>query len=147
MILNRKSNFFLDELKSHLFLGLKFGIAGSLIGFTLHAIWGNLEEVIYTILNGFIIGFFIGFFELIFSNPKIVRFPYSLILLFKTTTYFALTLLSVYIFLVIYLQNIGLTVLALRDPQKFQEIKDVYFLANINTIYILFITIAATFLW
>ena len=131
MILKRKS---LDELKSHFFLGVKFGIAGSLIGFILHAIWGNHEDIIYSIFNGFFIGFFIGFFELIFSNPKIVQFPYSLILLFRTITYFVITLLSIYTFLVIYIRNIGLTTKALRDPQKFEEIKDIYFLTDINTI-------------
>jgi adenylate cyclase len=144
MILKRKS---LDELKSYLFLGVKFGIAGSLIGFILHAIWGNLEDIKYSVFNGFFIGFFIGFFELIFSNPKIVQFPYSLILLIRTITYFVLTLISIYTFLVIYLRNIGLTIKALADPQKFQEIKGIYFLTNINTIYILIIIMAATFLW
>ena len=142
-----KSNFSFNELKFYLLLGIKFGIAGSLIGFIVHAIWGNLEEVIYTIINGFCIGFFVGFFELIFSNPRIVRFPYTIVLFSRILTYFLLTLISVYILLLIYLQNMGLTTEVLRDPQKFQEIRNIYFLTNINTLYILVITIAATFLW
>jgi adenylate cyclase len=142
-----KSKIFFNEFKTYLILGIKFGIVGSLIGFILHAIWGNLEEVKYTIITGFIIGFFIGFFELIFSNLKVGRLPYSILLLIRTILYFLITFISVYSLLIIYLKNNGLATISLADPQKFEKISNVYFLTNINTIYVLVFTLAATFIW
>ena len=38
----------MEKFKTYLFLSIKFGIFGALIGFVLHAIWGNLEEVTIT---------------------------------------------------------------------------------------------------
>jgi hypothetical protein len=38
----------LEKSKAFLYLGIKFGIVGALIGFILHVIWGNLEEVTIT---------------------------------------------------------------------------------------------------
>jgi adenylate cyclase len=137
----------LNELKISLWLGLKFGIVGAVIGFVLHAIWGNLETAAYTIVTGFLIGFFIGSFDLIFSNSKVARFPYSLILLFRAIIYFIISVVTVYVVLVVYLKSIGLGTIALGNPQKYEEISKVYFLTNINTIYILIFTIAATFIW
>jgi adenylate cyclase len=37
--------------------------------------------------------------------------------------------------------------MALADPEKFREISKVYFLTNINTIYILVLSLIATFIW
>jgi adenylate cyclase len=37
--------------------------------------------------------------------------------------------------------------MALANPEKFKEISKVYFLTNINTIYILVISITGTFIW
>ena len=91
-----KNQTFFRELKTYLFLGIKFGIVGALIGFILHAIWGNLEEVKYTVFNGFLIGFFVGFFELIFSNPKVEKLPYSVLLLFRTISYFLIIVIRKY---------------------------------------------------
>ena len=47
----------------------------------------------------------------------------------------------------VYLKSIGLGTTALADLNKYEEISKVYFLTNINTIYILIFTIAATFIW
>lgn len=142
-----ENRIFSRKFKTYLFLGIKFGIVGALIGFVLHAIWGNLEEVKYTIFNGFLIGFFVGFFELIFSNSKVGRIPYSVLLLFRTISYFLIILISVYILLIIYLKNNGLGPMYLRDPQKFEQLSNVYFPVNINTIYIMVFTLIATFIW
>jgi len=142
-----ESKFFFNQLKSYLFLGVKFGISGALIGFVLHALWGNFQEITYTIINGFLIGFFVGFFELVFSNSKLVRLPYSLILLFRTITYSLLTVITVYSLIIVYLYSNGLNTGYLSDPQKFEQIKNVYFLTNINMIYILVLALVATFVW
>ncbi len=142
-----KKTFIGGQFKTHFILGLRFGIAGSLTGFILHALWGDLEAIWYTVVTGFSIGFFIGFFEWIFSNHKIKRLPYSIILLFRAISYFFITLICVYIILIIFLQKNGLGSQALADPQKFAEISRVYFLTNINTIYILLLTLSATFIW
>ena len=91
-----KSKIFVNDFKYYLILGIKFGIVGSLIGFILHAIWGNFEEIKYTIFNGFLIGFFVGFFELIFSNPKVEKLSYSVLLLFRTISYFLITIIRKY---------------------------------------------------
>jgi adenylate cyclase len=134
-------------LKTYLFLGIKFGVVGSLIGFVLHAAWGNLQEVKYTIITGFIIGFFIGFFELVFFNSNVQRLPYSILLIFRTILYFAITFIGLYPVLIIYLKINGFATIDLADPQKFEEISKVYFLTNINTVYVLVFTLAATFIW
>ena len=142
-----KRKLFLKALKDSLFLGIKFGLVGSTIGLILHVLWGNLNTVSYTIITGYMIGFFIGFSELFFSHPKAGKFPYSLILLIRTIIYFMITLVCVYSVFRVYLGNTGYTVNVLQDPQTFAEIEKVYYLANINTIYILIVTIIATFIW
>jgi len=142
-----KNKIFFSEFKSYPILGIKFGIIGSLIGFVLHAIWGNLEEVKYTIITGFLIGFFIGFFELVFSNSKVEKLPYSVLLLFRTIIYFLIAIICVYSLLLIYLKTNGLGSISLADPQKFEEISNVYFLTNINIIYVLVFTLVASFFW
>ena len=143
-----KSKIFVNDFKYYLILGIKFGIVGSLIGFILHAIWGNFEEIKYTIFNGFLIGFFVGFFELIFSNSKVGRFLYSIILLFRTITYFLITIISVYSVLLFSLNNIGIELTSIRnDPQKLEQIQNVFFLVNINIIHLLVFTLIATFIW
>jgi adenylate cyclase len=142
---NRKK--IIQDFKTYFILGIKFGIIGSLIGFIIHFLWGNLQEVKYTIFNGFIIGFFVGFFEQIFSITKVARFPYSLILFFRTLTYFILTIVSIYTLILVYLYSNGLSTLYLRDPEKFEQIKNVYFLTNINAIYIIVLTLVVTFIW
>ena len=113
----------------------------------IHGLWENLQEIKYTIINGFLIGFFVGFFELIFSNPKLARIPYTLLLLFRTITYFLLTLVTVYLLIVIYLYSNGMSTWYLRDPQLYEQVKEVYFLTNINMVYILILTIVVTFVW
>ncbi len=118
-----------------------------MFGFTFHAIWGNIEEIKYTIINGFVIGFFVGLFELIFSNPKVERLPYSVLLFLRTIAYFSISLVSVFILIIIYLKSLGLSSASLADPNKFEEIKKVYFLTNINTIYLLIFILLASFLW
>ena len=85
-------NYYIEDFSHYLFLGLKFGIVGSVIGFCFHAIWGNLEEVVYTIVTGFCIGFFIGVFEIIFTRPKILNLPYSLVLIIRTILYFLISM-------------------------------------------------------
>jgi len=147
MRLKMKSKIFFKKLITYSYLGIKFGIVGSLIGFVLHVTWGNLDELKYTIITGFIIGFFIGLFELIFSSSNVKRLPYSVLLLFRTIFYFLITIISVYSLLLINLKNNGLELMSLADPQKFEEIRDVYFLTNINTIYVLIFSLVATFVW
>ena len=87
-----ESKLFSSGLKTYFILGLKFGVAGALIAFIFQAYWGNLEEVKYTIIMGFFTGFFVGFFELIFSNLKVGRLPYLVILLLRSVTYFLINL-------------------------------------------------------
>jgi adenylate cyclase len=142
-----KRKLFLKALKDSLFLGIKFGLVGSTIGLILHVLWGSLDTLFYTIITGYLIGFFIGLSELFFSHPKAGKFPYSLILIIRTINYFMITLVCVYLLFRIYLENVGYTINVLRDPQTFAEIEKVYYLANINTIYILLVTIIATFIW
>jgi len=91
---------FISEFKTYLLLGLKFGLTGALIGFILHGLWDNIEEITYTVINGFIIGFFVGFFELIFSNSKAARLPYALLLFFRTILYFLIAIISIYTLLI-----------------------------------------------
>ncbi|MCP5063009.1 MAG: adenylate/guanylate cyclase domain-containing protein [Ignavibacteriae bacterium] len=140
-------NYFIKELNYYFLLGVKFGIVGALIGLVLHVIWGNLYEVSYTILTCFSIGFLIGVFEIFFSSRFILGLPYLLILLFRIITYLLLSLILVFSFLVLYLKNNDLTTLVFSNPKKFEELRKVYFLTNINMFYIVFISIAATFIW
>jgi adenylate cyclase len=49
--------------------------------------------------------------------------------------------------LLIYLKINGLGSISLADPQKFEEIRNVYFLKNINIIYVLVLTLVASFFW
>jgi adenylate cyclase len=143
----RKDIIFFKELTTSLILGIKFGIVGAVLGFILHFIWGNLEAISYTVITGFLIGFIVGLFELLFSHPKAGRLPYSLLLFIRTLIYFLITIVSVYVVFRIYLDDAGFTKEVLRNPQTYAEIEKVYFLANINTIYILVFTIVATFIW
>ena len=115
------------------------------MGFVLHAIWGNLALIFYTVINGFVIGFFIGLAELFFS--QIQRWPYSIILVFRSILYFLITIISVYSLLLLYLKNNGMGSEALADPVQYKQISRVYFLANINTLYLLILTILASFFW
>jgi len=138
---------FISEFKTYLLLGLKFGLTGALIGFILHGLWDNIEEITYTVINGFIIGFFVGFFELIFSNSKAARLPYALLLFFRTILYFLIAIISIYTLLIFYLKSNGLASTALADPEKFTQIKSVYFLTNINAIYLLLFILLASFFY
>jgi len=140
-------NPFLNELYTHLILGIKFGIVGALVGFIIHAIWGTLDTILYTILTGFCIGLFVGFFELLFTRPKILNLSYAIILILRSIMYFLISLVSVYSVLVIYLKINGFTTQVLSDPNKFELISNQYFLTNINVIYVFNFTIAATFIW
>ncbi len=56
-------------------------------------------------------------------------------------------MVSVYILLVVYLNSVGLDTSVLRDLKKFEEVRKVYFLANINTLYLLLFILIASFLW
>ena len=140
-------NLFLEDINNYFLLGLKFGIVGSVIGFFSHAIWGNLDEVIFTIVTGFCIGFLIGIIEIIFTRPKILSLPYSLLLFIRTLIYFTISLACVYYILVIYLKMKGLTTEVLMNPQQFKELSDIYFLTNVNILYIMLFTMIATFFW
>jgi adenylate cyclase len=142
-----KKNLFFTELRTSLYRALKFGIVGAIIGFILHAIWENLDTVFYTMITGFLTGFFVGLFELLFAHPKAGRLPYSGLLFLRTIIYFIITLFCVYLPFRIYLTNAGYSREVLSNPQIYADIEKVYYLANINTIYILLLTIAATFIW
>ena len=71
-----KAKKFFDELKFSSILGIKIGVLGAVLGLIFHSLWGNLEEIKYTIVNGFIIGFLIGFIEPIFSGSRIRQQDY-----------------------------------------------------------------------
>lgn len=142
-----KRKLFFKELNNALYLGLKFGFFGSIISFILQAIWGSFSAVSYTIITGFLIGFFIGLFEISFSHPKVSRFPYSLILFFRAIIYFMITLVCVYLVFRVYLGEAGYGIELLQDPRTYAKIENLYFLANINTIYILIFAFVATFIW
>jgi len=142
-----RKNLFFKELIDSLYLGLKFGLFGSILGLILHAIWGNLETLVYTLATGFLTGFIIGFFELFFSHPLAGKLPYSILLFLRTILYFSITLVCVYLPFRIYLNEAGYTRDVLNDPWIYSDIEKIYFLANINTIYILLLTIIATFIW
>jgi len=102
----------------------------------------------YTIFTGFLIGFFVGFFEIIFSNSKVGKFRYSLILLIRSITYFLIIIIIMFSVTQFYLNSIGLEFISIKnDPQKFEQIKNVYFLVNINVIYSMVLTLIATFIW
>ncbi len=127
--------------------GIKIGILGALIGAILNSVWGVFDAIEYTVVNGFIIGFFVGFFEQIISRTKIGRLPYSLLLILRIVTYFVISIVSIYLLMLVYLKNIGLSSAALAEPELFEEISEVYFLSNINTLYILLIILVVSFLW
>ena len=135
---------FFKELNNSIYLGLKFGFFGSIISFILQAIWGSFNAVSYTIITGFLIGFFIGLFEISFSHSKISRFPYSLLLFIRAIIYFVITLVCVYLLFRVYLGKAGYSVKLLQDPLTYAQIENLYFLANINTIYILIFAIVTT---
>ena len=115
---------FLNELKDSLYLGVKFGVVGSVTGFVLHFIWGNLDTISYTLISGFLIGYFVGFFELFFSHPKSGRLPYTLLLFLRTIIYFLITLLCVYLLFRIYLAEAGYSREVLSDPMIYAKIED-----------------------
>lgn len=138
---------FIREFKTSLILGIKIGILAAFIGVIFHLIWGNLDEIKYTAINSFVIGYLIGFIEPSLSYSRIARLPYSVLLLFRIIIYFIITIISIYTFLLIYLKSIGLQSNSLSDPQIFEEISKVYFLANINTISILILILIISFLW
>jgi adenylate cyclase len=142
-----KSKIIIREIKTSLVTGVKIGILGALIGLVSHSLWGNFDEIKYTVINGFIIGFLIGFIEQIFSSSRIGRWPYSVLLLLRIISYFIITLTTIYTLLIVYLKNNGLSSSSLSDPQIFEEVKKVYFLANINTLYVLLIILVVSFLW
>ena len=142
-----KNNLFFREFKDSIFRAIRFGLVGTIAGIILHAIWGNLETVVYTMSTGFLTGFFIGFIELFFSNPRAGKLPYSILLFIRTIIYFIITLLCVYLPFRIYLSEAGYTRGVLSDPHIYAQIEKVYYLANINTLYILIFTIIATFIW
>ena len=114
-------NYFIKKFNYYFLLGVKFGIAGALIGLILHAIWGNLQEVSYTIITGFGIGFLIGVFEIFFSSQFILGLPYLLILFFRVITYLLLSLIIVYGFMVLYLKNNDLTTLVFATPKSLKN--------------------------
>ena len=142
-----KSKKFIVSFIASFILGIKIGILGAVLGSIFHSLWGNLEEIKYTIVNGFIIGFLIGFIEPIFSNSRIGRLPYSALLFLRVILYFIITLTSIYILLIIYLKSEGLGSSSLSDSQIVEEINSVYFLSNINILYVLLIILSASFLW
>lgn len=127
-----KRNLFFTEFRNSLYRALKFGIVGSLIGLILHAIWDNLDTVLYTMITGFLTGFFIGFFELLFSHPKAGRLPYLAVLFSRTIIYFMITLFCVYLPFRIYLGNAGYSREVLKDPQIYADIEKVYYLAKMK---------------
>lgn len=142
-----KAKKFFDELKFSSILGIKIGVLGAVLGLIFHSLWGNLEEIKYTIVNGFIIGFLIGFIEPIFSGSRIRRLPYSVLLLFRVVLYFIITLTSIYILLIVYLKSNGLESSSLSEPKIVEEINNVYFLSNINILYLLLVILSVSFLW
>ncbi len=123
---------------------LKFGLTSALFGFFLHVIWGNLQVVHFTVGTGFLIGTILGSLEplLLFK-----RLPYLMTLVIRTILYFMVITVSVYLFLVLYLKSIGLETVALQDQEKFQELSKVYFLANVNLLYLLLIALIGSFTW
>ena len=146
MEFNRANKNQLSKLNSYIVLGVRFGIGGALIGLILNIVWGNFQEIQYTIYNGFIIGFLIGFFDFLFSIPAIKKLPYSVLLLLRTTLYFVIILISIYGILIIFLKANGLGSESLSNPQEFEKISQEYFLVNVNTLYILTIAMVLSFL-
>ena len=138
-----KNRIIIREFKESLILGIKIGILGAILGLIFHSIWGNFDAIFYTVINGFIIGYIIGFIETIIFYTKIGRLPYSVLLLLRIVLYFIITLTSIYAILLIYLKSKGLESSSLSDPQVFDEIRKVYFLTNINTIYVIIISLPA----
>ncbi|NNE45089.1 MAG: adenylate/guanylate cyclase domain-containing protein [Rhodothermales bacterium] len=130
-----------------MYLGIKFGISLALIGAAAHMLWGTSETVLYTMWTGFLIGLLVGSAEIAFSHPLAGRFPYSIVLLVRTTCYFAVSLVGIYGVLLLYLNKIGMTSMALRDPLVFADISTKYFLTNVNVLYILSLTLATTVVW
>ena len=45
----------INELYVYLIIGIKFGLVGALVGLIVHAIWGTLETILFTMLTGFIL--------------------------------------------------------------------------------------------
>lgn len=138
---------FIQGIKTSFILGIKIGVLGAVLGLIFHSLWGNLDEIKYTAVNGFIIGFLIGFIEPIFSHSRIGRLSYSLLLFLRVILYFIITLTSIYTLLIVYLKSNDLESSSLSDPQIFEEISKVYFLANINILYVLLIILVVSFLW
>ena len=136
----------MGKLNSYIVLGIRFGIAGAFIGLMLHVLWGNLQEIEYTISSGFIIGFLIGLFDFLFSVSVIKKLPYSVLLLLRTSLYFLITIICIYGVLIIFLKANGLSSESLRDPQTFEKISQTYFLVNVNTLYVLTIAMVISFL-
>lgn len=145
-MMNKKTNR-LKGFSNNLVLSLKFGLSGAIIGLILHALWGNLQEVKYTIATGFMIGFFIGLVEPTFSRSFMKNLPYYLVLIFRAVFYFLIILISIYVFLMIYLKSNGLESADLADFQKLEEINRVYFLTNLNLLNHLAIALFGTFFW
>lgn len=128
-------------------LGLKFGLIGALTGFVLHAVWGNLETVSYTLITFFVIGFFIGFLELLFAHSRMVRLPYTLLLLLRSITYFLIILLINFFSFYAYMTISGFEISALSDPQRREEFESVYFLSQVSVQWVLFFSLVITFVW
>ncbi len=132
--------------QTNLIVSLRFGLITAIIGFLLHAVWGNLQEVKYTIVTGFIIGICIGLIEPIFSRTRIKKWPYYLVLIIRTILYFSIIVVSVYAWLLVYLKSKGLESSILADPPKVEEISEVYFLANVNFLSILILVLTMLFI-
>lgn len=138
---------FRQNFRSIIWLGIKFGIIGGLLGLVLHDYWKNPQTFIYTVVIGFIIGFFVGIIEPIFSKSKINKLPYSFILLIRAFIYFLISIISVAAVLFSYLKITGFNLQDLGNPQKLELIKNNYFLTNLNILTILVIIFIATFVW
>ena len=134
------------RLQATIILGIRFGITGALIGLALNVVWGNLQEVTYTMATGFVIGFLIGFFDFFYSFSLIKKRSYAVVLILRTFLYFLIILISMYGVLIIYLKSNGLGSAALQDPQAFDEISQSYFLVNVNFVYVLLIALVISFL-
>ncbi len=125
---------------------LKFGLASALIGFFLHAIWGNLQAVHFTIANGFLVGIILGSIEPLLAR-LFKNLPYLVAFTIRSFLYFVVLIVFVYLFLVLYLKSIGLETVALQDPGAFEAVSRVYFLANVNLLYLLLIALIGSFSW
>lgn len=126
---------------------MKFGLTSALVGLLLHAAWGNMQEIKYTIATGFLTGVILGLIESVFSRPFAKNMPYLVLLLLRTILYYVIILVCVYAFLILYLKSNGLESETLGDPDKFQALSEVYFLVDLDYPYILIIALIGSFFW